>query len=77
MERDRPKCHFVVLERSVRHGGKVCGKINGEWAQYTWTFVAQDPPSGSQHIVLDLGRSAEVFFIDDVVVYEIPAFMCP
>ena len=51
--------------------------INGEWAQYTWTFVAQDPPSGSQHIVLDLGRSAEVFFIDDVVVYEIPAFMCP
>ncbi|MGH1436420.1 MAG: carbohydrate binding domain-containing protein [Lewinella sp.] len=51
--------------------------INGEWAEYTWTFVAQDPPSGLQRVVLDLGRSAEVFFIDDIIVYEVPEFVCP
>jgi len=51
--------------------------ITQEWAEYTWTFTAQDPPSGSNRLVLDLGRSAEVFFIDNVVVSEVEAFMCP
>lgn len=51
--------------------------INGDWAEYTWTFVAQDPPSGVQRVVLDLGRSAEVFFLDNIVLYEVPEFTCP
>lgn len=51
--------------------------ITEEWAEYSWTFVAQDPPSGMHHLVLDLGRSAEVFFIDDIVIAEVPPFQCP
>ncbi len=51
--------------------------ITQEWAAYTWTFEAQDPPSGAQHLVLDLGRSDAVFFLDNIELYPIAAFTCP
>ncbi len=51
--------------------------LTEEWAEYTWEFtVGKDIPDG-HHIVLDMGASAQIFFIDDVVLYEIPAFTCP
>lgn len=51
--------------------------LTEEWAEYTWTFtVGKDIPDG-HHIVLDMGMSAQTFFIDDLVLYEIPEFICP
>lgn len=44
--------------------------ITEEWAEYTWRFTAQDPPSGLQALVMDLGRSDQVFYIDDVSIKE-------
>ena len=51
--------------------------ITEEWAEYSWTFTAQDPPSGMQHLVLDFGRTAAEFYVDDIVIFEKPAFECP
>ncbi|MCB9286667.1 MAG: carbohydrate binding domain-containing protein [Lewinellaceae bacterium] len=51
--------------------------ITEEWAEYSWEFtVGKDIPDG-HHLVLDMGAGSEVFFVDDVVLYEIPEFMCP
>lgn len=51
--------------------------LTEEWAEYTWEFtVDKDIPDG-HHIVLDLGASAQIFYIDDVVLYSIPEFICP
>jgi hypothetical protein len=51
--------------------------ITQEWAEYSWEFnVGKDIPAG-HHIVLDMGASAQVFFVDEVMLYEIPEFTCP
>lgn len=51
--------------------------LTEEWAPYTWEFtVGKDIPAG-HHIVLDMGTSAQIFYIDNVVLYEIPEFICP
>lgn len=51
--------------------------LTTEWAEYTWEFtVGKDIPDG-HHIVLDMGSSAQTFYIDNIVLYEIPEFVCP
>ena len=51
--------------------------LTTEWAEYTWEFtVGKDIPDG-HHIVLDMGASAQTFFIDNIILYEIPEFVCP
>lgn len=51
--------------------------LTEDWAEYTWEFtVGKDIPDG-HHIVLDMGASAQIFFVDDIVLYEIPEFVCP
>ena len=51
--------------------------LTTEWAEYTWEFtVGKDIPDG-HHIVLDMGASAQTFYIDNILLYEIPEFTCP
>lgn len=51
--------------------------LTEEWAEYTWTFtVGKDIPDG-HHIVLDMGASPQTFYIDNVILYEVPEFVCP
>jgi len=51
--------------------------LTTEWAEYSWEFtVGKDIPAG-HHILLDMGASTQTFFIDDVLLYEIPEFVCP
>ncbi|PHN01630.1 carbohydrate binding domain-containing protein [Flavilitoribacter nigricans] len=51
--------------------------LTTEWAEYTWEFtVGKDIPDG-HHIVLDMGASDKIFYIDNVILYEVPEFVCP
>lgn len=51
--------------------------LTEEWAEYSWEFtVGKDIPDG-HHIVLDMGASAQAFFVDEVVLYEVQEFECP
>lgn len=47
-----------------------------EWTEYTWTFTAGTTSNGVHNVVLDLGRSAQTYYIDNVILYEIPEFEC-
>ncbi|TRZ42496.1 carbohydrate binding domain-containing protein [Robertkochia solimangrovi] len=44
-------------------------ELSTEWAQYSWTFTAQELPNGSR-IVLDMGHTNVPFVIDNITLVE-------
>ncbi len=45
-------------------------EVAEDWTQYSWTFIAGTTSNGVHNIVLDLGRDAQTYYIDDVVLSE-------